>query len=128
MPDPRCGVLDHTAFHGDDLARTLEWAKGREEALQAFTEWMDLDEARAFASLTFQSETLGSSISDALRTYAEDMRHRRLMAAEAKAQQLSVKLSIPLIVLILPALILVITTPAAQKIARTFLPILNDPP
>ena len=43
---------------------------------------------RSFATLIQQSEELGSSITEALRVYSEDMRHKRLSAAEEKAYAL----------------------------------------
>ena len=43
-----------------------------------------------------QSADLGSSITDALRVYSDDMRHKRLSRAEEKAYALPAKLSLPM--------------------------------
>lgn len=108
------------------LAHELRAGRSRDEALRAMAERLGLDEAKAFATILIQSDALGTSIVDALRAYAEDMRGRRMLAAEEKAQQLGVKMSVPLVGLILPALMLVIITPAAQKIGRLMMPLMSQ--
>jgi hypothetical protein len=65
-------------------------------------------EARSFATLIQQSAKLGSSITEALRVYSDDMRHKRLSRAEEKAYSLPAKLSVPMMVCIFPVLFVVI--------------------
>jgi tight adherence protein C len=64
----------------------LEIRAGRslKDALERFADRLALDEARSFATLINQSIDLGSSITDALRVYSDDMRHKRLSRAEEK--------------------------------------------
>jgi tight adherence protein C len=107
------------------MGQELRAGRARDDALRGLAERLGFDEAKSFASLLIQSEALGSSIADTLRAYAEDMRTRRMLAAEQKAQELGVKLSVPLILFILPALIIVIVTPAAHKMARLFWPLID---
>src|SRR5712691_1359165 len=92
---------------------TLEVRAGRtvSEALEHFGDRVGLEEARSFAMLLQQSEELGSSLTDALRVYSDDMRHKRLSRAEEKAYSLPAKLSVPLIVCIFPVIIIVILLP-----------------
>lgn len=111
--------------HYTQMGHELRAGRARDDALRGLAERLGFDEAKAFASMLIQSEALGSSIADTLRAYAEDMRTRRLLAAEQKAQELGVKLSVPLILFILPALIIVIVTPAAHKMARLFWPLID---
>jgi tight adherence protein C len=59
-----------------------------------------------------QSEELGSSMTDALRVYSDDMRHKRLSRAEEKAYSLPAKLSVPLVLCVFPVLVVVIMLPA----------------
>ncbi len=82
----------------------LETRAGRplKDALELFADRLALDEAHAFATLINQSIDLGSSITDALRVYSDDMRHKRLSLAEEKAYALPAKLSVPMMVCIFP--------------------------
>jgi tight adherence protein C len=84
-------------------------------ALEHFGERLGLDEVRSFATLIQQSDELGSSIVDALRVYSEEMRDKRLSAAEEKAYSLPAKLSVPLMVCVFPVLFVVILTPVIVR-------------
>ncbi len=96
----------------------LEIRAGRnlKEALERFAERLALEEARAFATLINQSIDLGSSITDALRVYSDDMRHKRLSRAEEKAYALPAKLSVPMMVCIFPVLFVVILLPVVVRL------------
>jgi tight adherence protein C len=96
----------------------LEIRAGRnlKEALERFADRLALDEARAFATLINQSIDLGSSITDALRVYSDDMRHKRLSRAEEKAYALPAKLSVPMMVCIFPVLFVVILLPVFVRL------------
>jgi tight adherence protein C len=96
----------------------LEIRAGRtlKDALERFADRLALDEARSFATLINQSIDLGSSITDALRVYSDDMRHKRLSSAEEKAYALPAKLSVPMMVCIFPVLFVVILLPVFIKV------------
>ena len=101
---------------------TLEIRAGRSmsEALEHLGDRLGLEEARSFAMLLQQSEELGSSMSDALRVYSDDMRHKRLSRAEEKAYSLPAKLSVPLILCVFPVLVIVIMLPAYVRVKVGF--------
>jgi tight adherence protein C len=92
---------------------TLEMRAGRtlSEALEHFGDRLGLDEARSFATLLQQSEELGSSLTEALRVYSDDMRHKRMSRAEEKAHSLPARLSVPLMICIFPVILIVIMLP-----------------
>jgi tight adherence protein C len=92
---------------------TLEMRAGRtlSEALEHFGDRLGLEEARSFATLLQQSEELGSSLTEALRVYSDDMRHKRMSRAEEKAYSLPARLSVPLMVCIFPVILIVIMLP-----------------
>jgi tight adherence protein C len=96
----------------------LEIRAGRTmtDALEHLGQQLGLDEARSFATLIQQSAELGSSISEALRVYSDDMRHKRLSRAEEKAYALPAKLSIPMMVCIFPVLFVVILLPVIVRL------------
>jgi tight adherence protein C len=96
----------------------LEIRAGRplKDALERFANRLALEEARAFATLINQSIDLGSSITDALRVYSDDMRHKRLSLAEEKAYALPAKLAVPMMVCIFPVLFIVILLPVFVRL------------
>lgn len=96
----------------------LEIRAGRTlaDALEHFAERIGLDEVRSFVTLITQSIDLGSSITDALRVYSDDMRHKRLSRAEEKAYALPAKLALPMMICIFPVLFVVILLPVFVRL------------
>src|SRR5215217_1032830 len=96
----------------------LEIRAGRTmtDALDHLGDRLALDEARSFATLIQQSAELGSSITDALRVYSDDMRHKRLSRAEEKAYSLPAKLAVPMMICIFPVLFVVILLPVVVRL------------
>ncbi|MBX9774141.1 MAG: type II secretion system F family protein [Xanthobacteraceae bacterium] len=86
------------------------------DALEHFGDRLGLEEARAFATLIQQSAELGSSITEALRVYSDDMRHKRLSRAEEKAYSLPAKLSLPMMLCIFPVIFVVILLPVVVRL------------
>jgi tight adherence protein C len=96
---------------------TLEIRAGRSmtDALEHLADRLGLEEARSFATLIQQSAELGSSITDALRVYSDDMRHKRLSRAEEKAYSLPSRLAVPMMVCIFPVIFVVILLPVVIR-------------
>jgi len=96
----------------------LEIRAGRTmtDALDRLGDRLGLDEARSFATLIQQSAELGSSITDALRVYSDDMRHKRLSREEEKAYSLPAKLAVPMMICIFPVIFVVILLPMAVRL------------
>ena len=90
--------------------------KNLKEALERFADRLALEEAHSFATLINQSIDLGSSITDALRVYSDDMRHKRLSRAEEKAYALPAKLSLPMMVCIFPVIFVVVLLPVFVRV------------
>ncbi len=109
----------------DIIGLELRAGMSRELALRTLAERLGIDEVKSLVAILIQSDTLGTSIAQALRIHAEDMRRRRMLRAEEKAHKLPVKLSFPLVGFILPCLILTILTPAIIRIVRVLLPTLG---
>ena len=103
----------YPSLSANDYMTTLEMRAGRtlSEALEHFGDRLGLDEARSFATLLQQSEELGSSLTEALRVYSDDMRHKRMSRAEEKAHSLPARLSVPLMICIFPVILIVIMLP-----------------
>jgi tight adherence protein C len=90
--------------------------RGTIDALHGLAERMNLDEARSLATLLQQSLELGTDLSQALTTYSEEMRDKRMSRAEQKAYALPAKLVLPLGVFIFPVIMIVIMTPVTIRL------------
>jgi tight adherence protein C len=85
----------------------------RSEALTNLASRTMVDELRAMVAMINQAERFGTSIARALRNQAQALRVKRRQAAEERAQQCAVKLMLPLILFIFPAIFVVLAGPAA---------------
>jgi tight adherence protein C len=86
------------------------------QALFNLSRRIQVEEAATLATLLEQTEQLGTSITDALRVYSDEMRGRRLIKAEEKAHALPAKLVIPLGLFVFPVILVVILLPAILRI------------
>jgi len=87
-----------------------------QSALQGLADRLGIEEVQSLATLLKQSEELGTSIAGTLRVYSDEMRDKRLLRAESKANALPVKMTIPLGLFIFPCILLVIAIPLAIRI------------
>ncbi|MBI5864255.1 MAG: type II secretion system F family protein, partial [Planctomycetes bacterium] len=79
-----------------------------------------VDELRSLVSVIAQAERFGTSVAKALRNQGEAMRSKRRLQAEEKAQKTAVKLMIPLVMFIFPAMGIVLAGPAAIRLMEAF--------
>ncbi|MGO9547804.1 MAG: type II secretion system F family protein [Rhodomicrobium sp.] len=86
------------------------------QALFNLSRRIQVDEAATLATLLEQTEQLGTSVTDALRVYSDEMRDRRLVRAEEKAHALPAKLVLPLGLFVFPVILVVILLPAVIRI------------
>jgi tight adherence protein C len=92
----------------------------RRDAFRRLSERTGVDDLRQLSAVLTQTELFGTSISRALRVHADGMRIRRMQRAEEKAAMVGVKMTIPLIVCILPSLMAIVLGPAALAILQRF--------
>ena len=86
------------------------------DALGTFADRLDIDEARAFVITLRQSLDLGTDLGDALRVFSDEMRTKRLLRAEEKANKLPVKMVMPLGGLIFPVILMLILVPVVLRL------------
>jgi tight adherence protein C len=92
----------------------------RADGFRRLAERTGLEDLRALAAMLIQTDLFGTSIARALRIHSESMRIRRAQRAEEKAAMVSVKMTIPLILCILPSLIAIVMGPAVAMIVKNF--------
>jgi tight adherence protein C len=90
------------------------------EALDRLGERLGIEEASMLAALLQQSAELGTSLSQSLRVYSDEMRNKRMSRAEEKAYALPAKLVLPLTLFVFPVLIVTLMYPAAIRLMTTF--------
>jgi tight adherence protein C len=97
--------LDFTTFE-------LGILPDRKMALENLGQRVDINAVQSLASTLEQSERFGTPLAQALRVVASELRNDRLMRAEEKAARLPATMTVPLIMFILPALLIVVLGPA----------------
>jgi len=102
------------------LLQEMQIGMGRVEAMRAMAERTSLQELKSFCLSMVQADSLGIPIARVLRIQSQEMRTKRRQRAEEKAQQVPVRIMIPLVLFILPCLFIVILGPAGIQIADTF--------
>src|SRR5215210_5112871 len=103
------------------MLQEIQLGVARSDAFRHLAERTDVDELNAFALAMIQADVFGVSIAGVLRTQAEQLRIKRRQRAEAKAQQIPVKIVFPLILCVLPSLFVVIVGPGAIRIVTSIL-------
>ena len=114
------GVSRHLA---DEMALTnLETHLGRRtaEAMKSMGERTKLQEMSSLAAVFLQTERFGTSIAQALRTFAESMREERGEMAREEAEKIPVKLLFPMALFIFPVMFIVILGPAGIRLYDAF--------
>lgn len=100
------------------MNRELRAGMARRDALRHLAQRTNLDEINNFVTLLIQADKFGTSIAQALRIYSDSFRKERFQRAEEKAAKIPVKILIPLILFIFPALFIVILGPAMMSIFK----------
>ena len=88
------------------------------DALSAFADRLGLDEAASFVAVLRHSVELGGDVATTLREFSEDMRSKRMLLAEKKANELPVKMVIPLALGIFPVILMIVLLPVILKLLR----------
>jgi tight adherence protein C len=104
------GVVNDELFAG----------KGRAAVFRDFADRLAVPDISAFAAVLRQSDEFGVSIADTLRVYSAELRNKRVMRAEEKANMMPVKLALGSIVFTIPPTLIIMAGPSIIMIVRTF--------
>ena len=94
------------------LSAEMGLLSDRKQAYNDFAERVGGGSAKSFGSAMVQAEKYGTSISQAIRVMADELRDARMAKAEEKAASLPPKLTVPMILFFLPPLFVAILGPA----------------
>jgi tight adherence protein C len=98
------------------VIREIQLGKLRRDALRDMAERLGIAEMTSFVAAVVQSEMLGVSMAKVLRIQSDQMRVRRRQYAEEQAHKAPIKMIFPMGLLIFPALMIVLLTPAALRL------------
>src|SRR5262245_27598440 len=90
----------------------------RSDAFHRLSTRTGVEDLRTLSAMIIQTEMFGTSVSRALRVHGEGMRTKRMQRAEERAAMASVKMTVPLIMCILPSLFCVVIGPAVAMISK----------
>jgi tight adherence protein C len=105
----------------DEMALTnLEMHLGasRTVAMRHMVERTGADDLGSLVAVLVQSERFGTSVADALKSFALTMRDSRSHRAEEAAEKMAVKLLFPMVLFIFPVVLIVVAGPASMKLVE----------
>lgn len=112
----------HPAFtHEIDLVQhDIDLGSPVDKAIRRFADRSGYDALRTLSSLIREGQRFGTNVSESLSGHADMLRFQREQAAEENAQKASVKIILPTMLFIFPAIFIVLVSPAAFKIQEAF--------
>lgn len=96
--------------------RQIQLGKSRNDALKTLSDSTDVSELKTFISAVIQANTLGIPITNVLAAQSEQLRIAKREQIKEKAAKVPSKMTIPTVLLILPAIICVIMGPVVIQV------------
>ncbi|WP_424973673.1 type II secretion system F family protein [Dinoroseobacter sp. S124A] len=98
------------------VAFEIKAGKDKITVLKDMSERCGVGDVTSFVTVLIQSQSFGTSIADALRVYASEMRDKRVMRAEEKANVLPTKLTLGTMMFTVPPLLIILIGPSMWSI------------
>ncbi len=96
--------------------RQIQLGKNRNDALRTLADSSDVKELKTFVSAVIQAGQLGIPITNVLQSQAEQLRMNKREEIKEVASKVPTKMTIPTVILILPAIILIILAPVMFQV------------
>ena len=106
----------------DIVNREMVAGKPRPEALRALSDRTGVEDMKSLVAMLIQTEKLGTSLAQSLRVHSDSLRTKRRQRAEEAAAKTTIKLTFPLVFLLLPVMFIVLLGPAVIQVVRVLLP------
>jgi tight adherence protein C len=100
------------------VAYEMKAGKDKITVLNDMGDRCGIQDISSFVTVLVQSAAFGTSISDALRVYADEMRDKRVMRAEEAANKLPTKMTLATMMLTVPPLLIILVAPSVMGIAQ----------
>ncbi|NBE08032.1 type II secretion system F family protein [Paragemmobacter ruber] len=102
------------------VSQEVRAGKERVAVLRDMSERVGLSDITSFVTTMIQSATFGTSIAEALRVYSAEMRDKRVMRAEEKANTLPTKLTLGTMLFTVPPLMVILIGPSIHGVVKAF--------
>jgi tight adherence protein C len=100
------------------VAYEMKAGKDKDKVLRDMGTRCGVQDVSSFVTVMIQSAAFGTSIAEALRVYAGEMRDKRVMRAEEAANKLPTKMTLATMMLTVPPLLIILVGPSANGIAN----------
>ena len=100
------------------VSHEMKAGKDKGAVLKDMSERCGVQDIKSFVTVLVQSQQFGTSIADALRVYAAEMRDKRVMRAEEAANKLPTKMTLATMMLTVPPLLIILIGPSAYAISQ----------
>jgi len=100
------------------VSNEVKAGKDKATVLGDMAERCGVMDISSFVTVLIQSATFGTSIAEALRVYASEMRDKRVMRAEEKANKLPTKMTLATMMLTVPPLLIILVGPSVHGITQ----------
>ena len=100
------------------VAFEMKAGKDKASVLSDMGERCGVQDVSSFTTVLIQSATFGTSVADALRVYAGEMRDKRVMRAEEAANKLPTKMTLATMMLTVPPLLIILVGPSVYNITQ----------
>ncbi len=96
----------------------MKAGKDKVTVLNDMAERCGVQDVASFVTVLVQSASFGTSIAEALRVYAGEMRDKRVMRAEEAANKLPTKMTLATMMLTVPPLLIILVGPSVHGITQ----------
>jgi tight adherence protein C len=96
----------------------MKAGKDKVTVLNDMGERCGVQDVASFVTVLVQSASFGTSVAEALRVYASEMRDKRVMRAEEAANKLPTKMTLATMMLTVPPLLIILVGPSVHGITQ----------
>ena len=104
----------------ETVSQEVKAGKDKTAVLRSFAERAGVPDVSSFVTVMIQSATFGTSIAEALRVYAAEMRDKRVMRAEEAANKLPTKITLGTMMFTVPPLLIILVGPSVYDMMELF--------